>query len=71
MTRDEYLERLGQLITEGRDQDSLDFAARCQPTLQPPLTAEQLDRVGGALEGSAMAVSMLKATAERRKTRTA
>lgn len=63
MTPDEYLDGLGQLVAEGRDRDALDFAAQFQSTVQPPLTFDQLDRVGGTLEGSAMAVAMLDAKA--------
>jgi hypothetical protein len=70
MTPEDYLERLGQLIDAGRDQESLDFAARYQPTVRPPLNAEQLDYVGGMLEMSAMAVAMIEAQA-RQATRTA
>ena len=63
MTPDRYLEGLRRLIAEGRDQDALDFAARFQRTVEPPLSAGQLDRVGGMLEGSSMAIAMLHARA--------
>lgn len=63
MTPEEYIERLEHLVTEVRDQDALDFATGFQPAVQASLTVEQLDYIGGMLEGSAMAVAMLKAEA--------
>lgn len=65
MSPDEYLAHLERLVSEVRDQDALDFATRFQPTVQPPLSFKQLDYVGGMLEGAAMAVAMLEATASR------
>lgn len=60
MTPDEYIEQLDRLLCEGKDREAQDFAARVQPTLDPPLSVEQLDLVSGGLEGAAMMVAMLE-----------
>ena len=63
MTPDEYIRQLGQLLAELKDREALDFAAEYEPTVQPPLTIEQIDLVAGALQGAAMAVAMIETRA--------
>ncbi len=58
MTADEYIDRISELASSGQDSEALEFARRVEPTLDPPLSVEQIDRVGGLLEMSAMMVTM-------------
>lgn len=62
MSPDQYIEQLERLVAEGKDREALDFAARGEPAVRPPLSIEQIDHVGGMLEMVAMAVAMAEAT---------
>ena len=58
MTPKQYLAQLRELISAGRDQEALDFAAQYHVRMRPQMSAEEVDLVAGALEGAAMAVTM-------------
>ena len=58
MTPDEYIGQLGDLVAAGRDQEALDLAARRESEVSPPLSAEQIDRVGGLLESAITALQL-------------
>jgi hypothetical protein len=60
-TPEQYLEQLGRLVAAGLDRETLEFAQSFEPHVNPELTPEQIDFVGGILEGSAMAVKMEEA----------
>ena len=70
MTPDGYIRQLEALVGRVLDQEALDFAARFEPKVRPPLTPEQHDYVGGLLEGPSMFVAMIEAQ-PRQATRTA
>jgi hypothetical protein len=53
-----YLRTLRSLISSGRDQAALDYAARAWPTIAEQLTAEQLDLASGLLEGADSALAL-------------
>lgn len=71
MTPEQFVESIERLIAEGKDRDSLDFAKRFGLEVRPTLTAEQLDHVGGMLEGSIMLIQAREAGAAHRSARTA
>jgi hypothetical protein len=58
MTADEYVRQIGDLVAARRDQEALAFAAQVEPTLDPPLTAEQIVQVADTLHCAAMMVSL-------------
>jgi len=58
MTADEYVNRVGELVAAGRGPEALDLAVRVEPTLSPPLSAQESNEVGGLLECAAMATEM-------------
>ncbi len=61
MTPQQYRKRLAELIGCGRDQEALEFADRFGSSVDPPLSADDFDAVGGMLEGASMAVDMQEA----------
>ncbi len=63
MTPEQYLDQLGELMAAGRDRDALAFAKEMKASLDRRLSLEQIDFVGGLLEGAAMAVAMEDAEA--------
>jgi hypothetical protein len=71
MTPDQFIDALNQLIAQGRDQESLDFARTHGDAVQPPLSPEQIDHIGGMLEGSVMLVKMREFEAAHRAGRSA
>jgi hypothetical protein len=61
-----YLRTLRALISSGRDQAALDYAARVWPTIAGQLTAEQLDIASGLLEGAESALALAEWEAAQR-----
>lgn len=53
-----YIEQVGRLVGAGRHREALDFAARFEPAVEPPLGLDEIDRVTGLLEQAAMALDM-------------
>jgi hypothetical protein len=65
MTPTDYIKQLKQFIGAGRDEDALEFAARFETDVTPPLSAEQFDLVCGMMEGAELAVSIDRAARRR------
>jgi hypothetical protein len=65
MTPEHYVKQVTHLLEAGEDQAALDFAAQMEPTVQPRLSAEQVDLVGGLLEGAILAVQLAQAERAR------
>jgi hypothetical protein len=65
MTPEQHLEHLRLLMAERREPEALDFAARAEPTVRPPLSLEQIDYVGGLLEAASMTVTMAEDASKR------
>ena len=61
-----YLSTLRTLISSGRDEAALDYAARVWPTIAGQLTAEQLDIASGLLEGAESALALAEWEAAQR-----
>lgn len=58
-------------MADGHDREALEFAAQFGGRVAPPLSAQQLDFVGGALESAATMVSLVQAERAREQTRSA
>ena len=71
MTPEKYVERIGQLVGSGRDQEALDFSAQFEALVRSELSPEQRDAVGGMLEGAIMAVKLREVAKQRKGARTA
>ena len=58
MRANAYVEQVGRLVSAGRHREALDFAAQFEPTVEPPLDLDEIDRVTGLLEQAAMVVDI-------------
>lgn len=63
MTPQEWIDQVGQLIADGRDEEALEVARRGAESMLPRLSPEELVHVAGMLETAQMAVEL--ATAEQ------
>jgi hypothetical protein len=71
MTPEQYLAHLRHLMAERREAEALDFAARADRTIRPPLNLEEMDYVGGLLEAASMTVTVAEDASERLRRRSA
>ena len=58
MRANAYVEQIGRLVSEGLHREALDFAARVEPSVDPPLGLDEIDQVTSLLEQAAMVVDM-------------
>lgn len=72
MTPAEYVAKIDELVSGGRDEDALELAARFGPELTPRLSPEDFFHVAGLLEGAELVASSatLLQTLHRRGSRT-
>ena len=61
MTPREYIRQIERLVASGDDRGALTFSARHHRMIEQHLTDTELLRVGGLLEGAAMAVDIADA----------
>jgi len=57
-TKQDFLERIGTLVRAGRDREALAYTEQFSREFLPQLTTEELNRLGGTMEGAQMIVDL-------------
>lgn len=65
MTPQAWFDRVVRLVTEGKDEQALEFSGRLASQMLPRLSREQFVQVTGLLAGAQLVVDMSRAAAEQ------